>query len=62
MGEHESSINPGATRWLDFWLDPKLSFKTHFEKRLASAKGALQRINGSPGAMVAYPCWCGGPS
>jgi hypothetical protein len=37
-------INQGATKWLGFWLDPKLSFKTHFEKRMASAKGALQRV------------------
>jgi hypothetical protein len=31
-----------ATKWLGFWLDPKLLFKTHFENRMASAKSALQ--------------------
>jgi hypothetical protein len=31
--------------WLGFWLDSKLSFKTHFENRMANAKGALQRVS-----------------
>jgi hypothetical protein len=44
--EQVFSINRGATKWLGFWLNPKLSFKTHSEKRLASAKGALQRVAG----------------
>jgi ribonuclease HI len=46
IGKQSFPINQGATRWLGFWLDPKLSFKTHFEKRLVSAKGAMQRISG----------------
>jgi hypothetical protein len=29
---------------LGFWLDSKLSFRTHFEDRMASAKGALHRV------------------
>jgi hypothetical protein len=44
VGEQTFKINQGATKWLGLWLDPKLSFKTHFEKRMASAKGALQRV------------------
>ena len=44
IGEQTSAIERGATEWLDFWLDPKLSFKTHFENRMASAKRALQRV------------------
>jgi hypothetical protein len=38
-------IKQEATRWLGFWLDPKLSFKTHFKNRISSATGALQRIS-----------------
>lgn len=38
------TVKQEATRWLRFWLDSKLSFKTHFENRMASAKGALQRV------------------
>jgi len=37
-------IKHEATKGLGFWLDPKLSFKTNFENRIASAKGALQRV------------------
>jgi hypothetical protein len=44
IGEQTFAIKQGATKWLGFWLDPKLSFKTHFENRMASAKGALQRL------------------
>jgi hypothetical protein len=44
IGEQSFAIKHGATKWLGFWLDPKLSFKTHFENRMASAKGALQRV------------------
>ncbi|KAM0714649.1 hypothetical protein Q7P37_009947 [Cladosporium fusiforme] len=44
IGEHTCTINQGATKWLGFWLDPKLSFKTHFEKRMTSAKGAIQAV------------------
>ena len=44
VGEQTFKINQGATKWLGFWLDPKLSFKTHFEKRMASANGALRRV------------------
>jgi hypothetical protein len=44
--EQEFPINSGATKWLGFWLDSRLSFKTHFEKRLASAKAALQQVAG----------------
>jgi hypothetical protein len=55
IGEHEFSIKRGATRWLGFWLDPKLSFKTHFEKRLANAKGALQRIRSLSGSNGGLP-------
>jgi hypothetical protein len=39
------TIKQDATRWLGFWLDPKLSFETHFENRIFSARGALQRIS-----------------
>jgi hypothetical protein len=44
IGGKRFAIKQGATKWLGFWLDSKLSFKTHFEKRLASAKEALQRV------------------
>jgi hypothetical protein len=44
VGEQTFAINQGATKWLGFWLDPKVSFRTHFENRTASAKGALQRV------------------
>ncbi|KAL1581647.1 hypothetical protein WHR41_09703, partial [Cladosporium halotolerans] len=44
IGEHSCPINQGATKWLGFWLDSKLTFKTHFEKRITSAKGALQAV------------------
>jgi hypothetical protein len=36
-------MKQGVTNWLGFWLDPKLSFEIHFENRMASTKGALQR-------------------
>jgi hypothetical protein len=55
IGEQEFAIKHGATKWLGFWLDPKLSFKTHFTKRLASAKGALQRIKGLSGSHGGLP-------
>lgn len=51
LGDQDFHIRHGATKWLGFWLDPKLSFKTHFAKRLASAKGALQRIKGLSGSQ-----------
>ena len=38
------AIKHAATKWLGFWLDSKLSFKTHFENKMASAKGVLQRV------------------
>lgn len=44
IGDHSCSINQGATKWLGFWLDSKLTFKTHFEKKINSAKGALQAM------------------
>jgi hypothetical protein len=44
IGEQTFAINQEATKWLGFWLDSKLTFKTHFENRMASAKGALQRV------------------
>jgi hypothetical protein len=44
IGEQTTTIKQGTTKWLGLWLDPKLSFKTHFENRMASAKGALQRV------------------
>jgi hypothetical protein len=44
IGEQSFAIKHEATKWLGFWLDPKLSFKTHFENRMASAKGAMQRV------------------
>jgi len=44
IGEQSFAIKHEATKWLGFWLDSKLSFKTHFENRMASAKGALQRV------------------
>jgi hypothetical protein len=55
IGEQEFAIKHGATKWLGFWLDPKLSFKTHFTKRLASATGALQRIKGLSGSHGGLP-------
>jgi hypothetical protein len=45
IGQQTFTIKQDATRWLGFWLDPKLSFKTHFENRMASAKGALQQVS-----------------
>jgi hypothetical protein len=44
IGEQNFAIKQDATRWLGFWLDPKLCFKTHCENKMASAKGALQRV------------------
>jgi hypothetical protein len=44
IGKQTFAINQDATKWLGFWLDSKLTFKTHFENRMASAKGALQRV------------------
>jgi hypothetical protein len=44
IGEQSFAIKQEATKWLDFWLDSKLSFRTHFENRIASAKGALLRV------------------
>lgn len=44
IGEQTFAIKQEATKWLGFWLDPKLSFKTHFENRMASARGALHRV------------------
>ena len=44
VGELSFTIKQEATKWLGFWLDSKLSFKVHFENRMASAKGALQRV------------------
>jgi hypothetical protein len=41
VGRQTFTIKQKATKWLGFWLDPKLLFKTHFENRMASAKGAL---------------------
>lgn len=45
IGEQTFAIKQEATKWLGFWLDSKLSFKSHFENRMASAKGALQRVS-----------------
>lgn len=44
IGEQSFAIKQEATKWLGFWLDSKLSFKTHFENRMASARGALHRV------------------
>jgi hypothetical protein len=44
IGEQSFAIKQESTKWLGFWLDSKLSFKTHFENRMASAKGALDRV------------------
>jgi hypothetical protein len=44
IGEQSFAIKQEATKWLGFWLDSKLSFRTHFENRMASAKGALHRV------------------
>jgi len=56
IGEQAFAIKQEATKWLGFWLDQKLLFKTHFENRMASAKGALQRVaslsNGNGGLSV----------
>lgn len=54
IGEQSFAIKQDATKWLGFGLDSKLSFKTHFENRLASAKGSLQRVaslSGSNGGL-----------
>jgi hypothetical protein len=44
IGEQSFAIKQDATKWIGFWPDSKLSFKTHFENRMASAKGALHRV------------------
>lgn len=44
IGEQRFAIKQEAIKWLGFWLNSKLSFKTHFENRLVSAKGALLRV------------------
>ena len=33
-----------VVRWLGIWFDRKLTFKTHVEKRLQLANGALSRV------------------
>jgi hypothetical protein len=45
ISQQTFTIKHKTTRWLGFWLDPKLSFKTHFKNRMASAKGALQQVS-----------------
>ena len=45
IGQQTFTIKREATKWLCFWLDSKLSFKTHFETRMANAKGAPQRAS-----------------
>lgn len=55
IGGKTFAIKLGATKWLGFWLDPKLSFKTHFEKRLSSAKEALQRVASLSGTNGGLP-------
>jgi len=55
IGGKTFAIKLGATKWLGFWLDPKLSFKTHFEKRLSSAKEALQRVASLSGSNGGLP-------
>jgi hypothetical protein len=45
IGQQTSTIKQEVTKWLGFWLDSKLSFKMHFENRMANAKGALQRVS-----------------
>lgn len=49
IGQQKFAIKQKATKWLGFWLDSKLNFKTHFENRLASAKGA-ENLNFGVGA------------
>jgi hypothetical protein len=44
IGEQIFTIKLDATMWLGFWLDPKLSFKTHFENRMANCREAPQRV------------------
>jgi ribonuclease HI len=52
------SYNKDATRWLGFWLDPKLSFREHFTIRYQKAEkvlralSALSRKNGLPMSLV----------
>ena len=41
VGQQTSTIKQETTRWLGFWLDPKLALKTPFGNSMASAKGAL---------------------
>ena len=35
------TFNKDATRWLGFWLDYRLDFSKHFNKKMAQAKQAL---------------------
>lgn len=35
IGEQSFAIKQEATKWLGFWLDPKLTFNTHFEDKMA---------------------------
>lgn len=44
IGDQTFTIKERATKWLGFWLDSKLTFKTLFGDRMANAKGALQRV------------------
>jgi hypothetical protein len=55
IGEQEFAVKHRATKWLGFCLDPKLSFKTHFAKRLTSPRGALQKIKGLSGSHGGLP-------
>jgi ribonuclease HI len=41
----ESFAPSKVVRWLGFYLDPKLSFKNHIERRISLARQALFRIN-----------------
>lgn len=44
---HNTLLHPKKEiRWLGFWFDTKLTFKTHANKRLQLANGALERLRG----------------
>jgi hypothetical protein len=45
VGNHAPPFNEQVTRWLGFWLDPKLMLNHHHQKWLAKAKQQQARIS-----------------
>jgi hypothetical protein len=44
IAEQTFAIKQGATKWLCFWLDSKLSSKAEIDNRMADTRKTLQRV------------------